>query len=189
MAMINKTFITPMASAALLALVLGLTGMAQAQAQAALKIGVVNAAQLMQDSPQARVAQRALEDEFAPRRRELENLQKEYQAREEKLKRDAAVMSETERTRQERELLASRRDLERSVQDFQQDVELRQNEEGRKMNAALLTEIQSYAKAQGYDVILSDGVLFAKDSLNITSAVLAALESRAGAAAPKPAAK
>ena len=174
--MINKmmtgnTWMAP----ALAALVLGLGSVAQAQAQAALKIGVVNARQLMEDSPQARQAQRALEDEFAPRKRELEAQQKEYQAREEKLKRDAAVMSESERTKQERDLLSSRRDLERKVQDFQQDVELRQAEEGRKMNATLLTEIQNYAKAQGYDLILSDGVLYAKDSVNITSAVLAAL--------------
>jgi outer membrane protein len=182
--MINKTLMT---KATLLALMLGLG--AAAQAQTTLKIGVVNARQLMEDSPQARAFQRSLEDEFAPRKRELEAGQKEYQAREEKLKRDAAVMSEAERTKQERDLLASRRDLERKVQDFQQDVELRQNEEGRRMNATLLGEIQTYAKAQGYDLVLSDGVLYAKDAINITSAVLAALESKgkpAGGATPAP---
>jgi outer membrane protein len=85
-------------------------------------------------------------------------------------------MSDTEHSKQERDLLASRRDLERKVQDFQQEVELRQNEEGRRMNATLLGEIQTYAKAQGYGLVLSDGVLYAKDAINITSAVLAALK-------------
>jgi outer membrane protein len=155
---------------------------------AELKIGVVNVRQLMEESPQSRAATRAIEDEFAPRKRDLENQQKEYKAREEKLQRDAAVMSEAERTKAERDMRDSQRDLQRKVNEFQEDLNVRQNEEIGRMQRTLLEEIQSYAKAQGYDLILGD-VLFAKDAINITAAVLGALESKSKAPAAAPATK
>ena len=57
-------------------------------------------------------------------------------------------------------------------------------------------EIQAYANAQGYDLVLGDGVFFAKGPLDITAQVLAVLATKpatlpatpaAPAAAPKPA--
>ncbi len=155
---------------------------------AELKIGVVNVRQLMEDSPQARAATRAIEDEFAPRKRELETQQKEFKARQEKFERDSAVMSEAERGKAERDLREGQRDLQRKVNEFQEDLNVRQNEEIGRMQRTLLGEIQTYAKAQGFDLVLGDGVLFAKDAINVTSAVLAALESKSKTPAPaKPA--
>lgn len=151
---------------------------------AELKIGVVNVRQLMEDSPQARAATRTIEDEFAPRKRELETQQKEFKARQEKFERDSAVMSEAERAKAERDLREGQRDLQRRVNEFQEDLNVRQNEEIGRMQRTLLGEIQTYAKAQGFDLVLGDGVLFSKDALNVTSAVLAALESRSKAPAP-----
>lgn len=154
---------------------------------AELKVGVVNVRQLMEDSPQARAATRAIEDEFAPRKRELENLQKELKARDEKFQREAAVMSEADRAKAERDLRETQRDFQRRAQQFQEDVNVRQNEEIGRMQRTLLEEIQTYAKAQNYDVILGDGVLYAKDAINVTAAVLGALEGKSKAPA-KPAA-
>jgi outer membrane protein len=156
---------------------------------AELKIGVVNVRQLMEESPQARAATRAIEDEFAPRKRDLENLQKEYKAREDKFQRDSAVMAEAERGKAERELRDGQRDLQRRVNEFQEDLNVRQNEEIGRMQRTLLGEIQTYAKAQGYDLVLGDGVLFAKDAINITAAVLGALEAKGKAPAPAAPAK
>lgn len=174
---------------ALLAALLGLGSMGVLQA-AELKVGVVEVRRLMEESPQARAATRAIEDEFGPRKRELENQQKEYKAREEKLQRDAAVMSETERSKAERDLRESQRDLQRRASEFQEDLNQRQNEEIGRMQSTLLTEVQAYAKAQGFDLVIGDGVLFAKDAINITSAILSALDAKAKPApgAQKPAA-
>jgi outer membrane protein len=147
-------------------------------ASAAEKIGVVNVRQLMESSPQARVVKQTIENEFAPRQRELESQQKEYQARAEKLERDAAVMSESERNKLQRDLRDVQRDFERRAQEFQEDLQVRQNEEITRMQRTLLEEIQSYAKAQGFDLILGEGVLYSTDALNVTSNVLSALEAK-----------
>ena len=54
------------------------------------------------------------------------------------------------------------------------------------MQRYLVQEIQTYANAQGYDLVLGQGVFFAKPALDITANVLAVLTSQAGTAAGSP---
>jgi Skp family chaperone for outer membrane proteins len=51
--------------------------------------------------------------------------------------------------------------------------------------------VQTYAKAQSFDLVLADGVIYFNNSMDITPAILTALQARKPAAAPaaKPAAK
>jgi hypothetical protein len=42
----------------------------------------------------------------------------------------------------------------------------------------LVTEIQAYANAQGFDLVLGDGVFFAKGPLDVTANVLAVLATK-----------
>lgn len=157
--------------------------LAPAVALAQPKIGFVNTARLLEESPQARAAQTALEGEFLPRQRELANQQKALQDKEEKLKRDSAVMSEADRARAERELRDGQRDLARRFNELQEDANLRRNEEFGKVQRSLLQEVQTYARANGFDLVVSDGVLFASPTVDITAQVVAALKAK-GPAAP-----
>jgi len=53
----------------------------------------------------------------------------------------------------------------------------------------LVTEIQAYASAQGFDLVLGEGVFFAKGPFDITANVLAVLATKPAtlpAAAPAP---
>ena len=166
----------------------GLASPANAQAQ--MKVGVVSVPQLMEEAPQAKAEMQALEDEFKPRQRDIVNQQKELKAREEKLTRDSAVMSEAERGKAERELRDAQRDMARKQNEFVEDLNVRRNEELGRLQKTLLSEVQNYARAQGYDLVIGDGVLFAKDAINITPQVLSAIRAKAPAApataAPKP---
>lgn len=159
-----------------------LAGFALGAGAAELKIGFVNTARLFEESPQARAAQQALETEFMPRQRELANQQKALQEKQEKLKRDAAVMAEAERTRSERELREGERDLARRFNELQEDANLRRNEELGKVQRSLLQEVQTYARANGYTLVVGDGVLFAAESVDVTAQVIAALKARTPAA-------
>ena len=150
---------------------------AAASAQQA-KIGFVNTAKLLEESPQAKTAQQVLESEFLPRQRELAAQQKTLQDKEEKLKRDAAVMSEPDRSKAERELRDGQRELARRFNELQEDANLRRNEEFGKVQRALLQEVQAYAKANGFDLIVSDGVLYAGASVDVTPQVVAALKAK-----------
>ena len=71
---------------------------AAAPAWADLKIGVVNYAKLMQESPQAKAAQDALRGEFAGKQKDLQTQQQSLKTKEDSLQRDSATMSSDQRT-------------------------------------------------------------------------------------------
>jgi len=162
-----------------LALILSLNMSAQAQD---VKIGVVNIPALMDQAPQARVAMAALDEEFKPRQREIIAKQTELQELNEKVQRDLAVMGEAERTNAEKDLRALQREVTRLQTEFREDLNLRRNDELGKLQRSLLKEVQDYAQASGYDLVVGDGVLFASTAVNITENVLRAMEANFQAA-------
>jgi outer membrane protein len=147
-----------------------------------IKIGVVNIQQLMEQAPQARVAMEALDEEFKPRQREIIATQTEFQELSEKVQRDLAVMGETERRNAEKELRDLQRESTRLQNEFREDLNLRRNEELGNLQRSLLKEVQDFAQAAGYDLVVGDGVLFASTTVNITENVLRAMEANFQAA-------
>ena len=142
-----------------------------------LKIGVVNVPLLMDRAPQTKAAMDALEEEFAPRQREFQARAKELEELTAKLQRDAAVMGETERRNADKQLRDLQREVARLQTEFQEDLNLRQNEELGNLQRSILAEVQLYAQTQGFDLVVGDGVLFASPTVNITDEVLRAIET------------
>lgn len=141
-------------------------------------MGVVNFQKLLEEAPQTKSTMQALENEFAPRRRDLLTMQNDLKAKDEKLQKEGAVMSEGDRTKAEKALRDQQREFSRKAGEFQDDATSRRNEEIGKVQRYLVSEIQAYATAQGYDLVLGDGVFYAKGPLDITANVLAVLNSK-----------
>ena len=146
------------------------------------KIGVVNVPVLMDQAPQARVAMAALEEEFQPRQRVILAKQTEFKELSDRVQRDIAVMGETERRNAEKELRDLQREVTRLQTEFQEDLNLRRNEELGSLQRSLLKEVQDYAQAAGFDLVVGDGVLYASTAVNITENVLRAMEANFQAA-------
>jgi len=142
-----------------------------------MKIGVVSLQALIERAPQTKSAMDALQEEFAPRQRELLAKQKEYEELAGKAQKDFAVMGETERRNAEKDLRDLQREVTRLQNELREDLNLRQNEEYGLLQRAMLKEVQDYAQGQGYDLIVGDGVLFVSNSVNITEEVLRAVEA------------
>lgn len=153
-----------------------------AGAQDDIKIGVVNVPVLMDQAPQAKVAMDALQEEFAPRQRDILAKQKELEDLSAKVQRDLAVMGETERRNAEMELRDLQRDVQRLQTEFREDLNLRRNEELGNLQRSLLKEVQDYAETEGFDLVVGDGVLYASSAVNITESVLRAMEANFQAA-------
>ena len=85
----------------------------------------------------------ALQEEFAPRQREIIAKQKEYEELGEKVQRDVAVMGETERRNAESDLRNLQRDVTRLQNEFREDLNLRRNDELGKLQRSLLEEVHS----------------------------------------------
>jgi outer membrane protein len=174
----------------LLAWVIAVAGsLAVMPAWAELKIGVVDYGKLMEESPQAKTVVEAIRTEFTPRQRDLQNQQQALKAKEDKLQKDGATMTEDQRARTEKELRDSYRDLTRKQQEVQDDFNARRNEEMSRLQRTLIEEVRVYAKAQNFDLVIADGVIYSTPTLDITPAILTALQSHASktsAPAPKP---
>jgi outer membrane protein len=151
---------------------------ASTQASAEIKLGYVNFQKLLEEAPQTKTAMQALENEFAPRRRELLTMQNDMKARDEKFQKEGPVMSEGDRAKSEKELRDEQREFQRKAGEFQDDASTRRNEEIGKVQRYLITEIQAYATSQGYDMVLGDGVFYSKGSFDITANVLAVLATK-----------
>jgi len=151
---------------------------AAAPAVAEIKIGFVNVPKVLDTAPQARAADQRLEKEFGPRDSEILGMKRELVALNEKLTKNAAVMSAPERQRQEGDLRQMRREIRRLEDEFREDVNLRRSQELGKLQRLVVEVIQSLAKAEKFDLIISDGVIFAGDKVDITDKVINRLKSQ-----------
>jgi outer membrane protein len=142
------------------------------------KIGFVDTVKLMEAAPQAKSAQSKIEKEFAPREKELVALQRQNKTKEDKLTRDGAVMSESERSKLEREILSKRRDLKRSQEEFRDDLNIRRNEVLAKLQKDMYEAVVALAKEQKFDLIMSQGVVYSSDKVDITASVLKKLTGK-----------
>ena len=133
---------------------------------------------LMESAPQAKSAQSKIESEFAPREKQLVALQRQIKTKEDKLTRDGAVMSESERSKLEREILSKRRDLKRSQEEFRDDLNIRRNEVLAKLQKDMFQAVVSLAKEQKFDLVLTQGVVYSSDKVDITSSVLKKLSGK-----------
>jgi len=156
--------------------------MAAAQAQAAgLRIATVNYSLLIQESPQAQAAVSSLRAEFAPKQRSLQAEANELKAREDTLKKNEATMTQDQRDQAEVDLRERYQDLARKQSEIQDDVNTRRNELMSELQHTVQQVVQTYAKQQGYDLVLADGYIYANNALDITPAILSKLKSQAPA--------
>jgi len=138
---------------------------------AELKIGFVNIPAVLEKAPQAEKAKKRLEQEFSPRDKQLVSQQKEIQSMEEKMTRDASVLSESEKRKLESDILNKKRDAKRAQQEFSEDFNVRRNEELGKLQRRIVEAIRGIAKDQDFDLLLTEGVIYANDEIDITSQV------------------
>jgi outer membrane protein len=88
-------------------------------------------------------------------------------------------MGEAERVSLEREIRDGQRDLQRADTEFREDYNIRRNEELGVLQRSLLTEVQTYARAAGFDIVVAD-VLYYSSGVDITADVLASMQESAG---------
>jgi outer membrane protein len=140
-----------------------------------LKIGYINGERVLRESTPAKAAQTKLEAEFGKRERELADDTNRLKAAADKLDKEAPTLSETERTRRQRELVEQDRDLQRKRRAFQEDLNQRKNEELANVVERANRVIKQIFDSEKYDLIVQDGVVFAGPRVDITDKVVRAL--------------
>jgi outer membrane protein len=160
-----------------LSLVIALVAPAAGALAQEFKIGFVNSERVMRESNLAKAAQAKLEAEFGRRERELRDAAAKLQVSAEKLEKDGALLSESERTRRQRELVETERDLQRKRREFQEDAQARRNEELQAVVERANKVIKQIFDQEKYDLILQDAI-HASARIDITKKVIDALNAQ-----------
>jgi outer membrane protein len=132
----------------------------------------------MEQAPQAEAARVRLEKEFAPRDREILAQQKEARSLEDKLVKNAAIMSDSERQRQETQIRGLNRELRRLQDEFREDLNLRRSQELGKLQSRVAEIIRGLGKSEKFDLIMiADAVIYAGTKVDITAKVVTKLKA------------
>ena len=143
-----------------------------------MKIGYVNSERVLREATPAKAAQAKLEAEFGKREREILDAGNRLKSAADKLDKDGPTLSETERTRRQRELVDQDRDLQRKRREFQEDLNQRRNEELAAVVERANRVIKQIFDNEKYDLILQE-VVFASSRVDITDKVIRILNAPA----------
>lgn len=143
------------------------------------KVGFVNVAEIMAKAPQAITARETLQSEFQPREKKLGELRGEIQKEEDNLKRNASAMSAARKKQAETDLIAKEQNFNKDLSSFREDFSKKRDAVLQKLQKQVSDVITRLAKAGNYDMIISDGVVYVSDKVNLTSRVLAELKKSA----------
>ena len=149
-----------------------------------LKVGYIDTAKVLKEAPQAELARKKLEDEFNPRDQEIVGMQQKLKKLQEKQERDAKLMSQSDNIKLEREIVTVKRDIKRAKEEFNEDFNLRRNEELAKLHKVISKTTIQIAQELEYDIILSDNVLYITKRVDITDIVIKRLQESQKAALP-----
>ena len=156
-----------------------LAGAASAAPAQELKIGYVNSDRVLREAAPAKAAQAKLETEFSKRERELNDIGTRLKAAGEKLDKDAPTLSESERSRRQRDLIDQDREFQRKRREFQEDLGQRKNEELAAVVERANKVIKQIFETEKYDLVLQEAV-FAGPRVDITDKVIKALNAQSG---------
>ena len=139
------------------------------------KIAVVDLQKIMQTSDEMKTIQAKLEQEFKPRRDKLMGMEADLKTDMDAFKRDSAVMNQAKRKEAEEKIMTAQQQLEREGQQYQQELNVAQNQAMEKFYNKIRDAISNVAKEKKYDLVLQkDAAPFSIDQLDVTDQVIAA---------------
>lgn len=138
------------------------------------RIGFVNTERIFREANLAKVAQTKLEQEFSRREKEVQGLAASLKTASEKFEREAPTLPESQRVSRQRQLVEMDRDFQRKQREFQEDLNLRKNEELQLVLERANRVIKQVAEAEKYDLVIQEAV-YINPKHDITDKVLTGL--------------
>ncbi len=138
------------------------------------RIGFVNTERIFREANLAKAAQTKLEQEFSRREKEVQGLAAALKAASEKFEREAPTLPESQRASRQRQLVDMDRDFQRKQREFQEDLNLRKNEELQQVLERANRVIKQVAEAEKYDLVIQEAV-YINPKHDITDKVLSSL--------------
>ncbi|MED5524456.1 MAG: OmpH family outer membrane protein [Pseudomonadota bacterium] len=152
---------------------MGLTAAVAAPASAETRIAVIDMAKIFQSLPQRQQVEDKLKKEFSDRIEEVRKLETQMQSIQEQARRDASIMTDTQKTDLSRKMEQLDADYKLKRKALDEDMRARQGEERNKLLAAIEDAVTKVAKGK-YDVVLQSGaVAYISNDVDISDKVIA----------------
>ena len=142
---------------------------------AELKVGFVQVDKILQEAPQTIESNKKLEKEFSSRTDKLKADVKILKEREASFSKDALTMKDSERGTKEKSLSQLRVDIQRMERELREDINIRRNEELGGLQEQINKAVTAVSKAEGFDLVLYNGVAYANEKIDITDKILKSL--------------
>lgn len=137
------------------------------------KIGVIDLQKVMQKSSQVAAINAQLEKDFKPRQEKLVGMQKDLQAEMDKLNREGAVMSPSDRTKLQNKVAGDRANFQKMADSFQQELSTAQNQAMQKFMQKVVDAIKAVSANGKYDmVLLKAAVPYMDPKFDVTDEVI-----------------
>jgi outer membrane protein len=168
----------------------GAAGRAQSQqAAAGTRVGIINIQDAIIRTQEGQRTAKALQEKYAPRQAELERKKRELDDLQAQLSKGRNTMSDEARNNLIRQIDQKNKALTRDNEDASAEY---QQEESKLINAIgqkMMGVIDKYAKEKGYSIILdisspNSPVLYAVNTVDITSDIVALYDKNQGGDAP-----
>ena len=155
--------------------VLSLLGAQQLWAQE-FRLGYVNLDRIIREAAPSKSAQAKLEQEFARREKDLQEIGNALKSAADKLDREAMTLSESQRAARQKQVMEQDRDFQRKRREFQEDLNARKNEELQQVFERANRVVRQLAEAEKYDLIIQEAV-YVSPKHDITDKVIRSLNS------------
>ncbi len=140
------------------------------------KIGFVNTSRVLKEAPQARRVEERLRGEFEPREAQLKEKRQEILDIEDQLKSIDKSSNRISRRKLERQIRLKVSQLKFFEQEFREDQNLRRNEEIRELQQVIARVLEQLGDSGKYDLILTEGVSYVSDQIDITTEIIEMLK-------------
>jgi len=142
-------------------------------AETNIRIGIIEMQKLIQQSPEVKKIEAGLRNRFKPRQDKLIAAQNKLKSDQEKLERDAMVMSDHDKEKLQTQIITEKRDFDRNQADLVQDAKMAQQQAMQQFFKKVINAVANVAKGKKFNLVLPrSSVIYADPTLNITNDVL-----------------
>ena len=158
------------------------------------KVGIVNAQEAIYTTGEGKKELDVLQKRFGPKQSTLKAQNDDVEKLKSALQTQLNTLTEAERAKRTDDITIKQKSLQRDYEDFQAEVQRAEQEVTNRLGQKMLGILETYAKKNGFGVILDvsnpqvTSVLWAAEATNITKDLVAAYDAANPVAAPAPAA-
>jgi len=130
---------------------------------------------ILQEAPQTIEINKKLEKEFNVRSDKIKSDIKVLNDKQSAFNKESVTMKDSEKESKMKSIDQLRIDIQRKDRELKEDFNIRKNEELASLQEQINKAVTSVAKAEGFDLVVYNGVAYASEKIDITDKILKSL--------------